>query len=56
MDYKTFSKVVFELSSIGVEHVQIIGGEPLVLKNRIKKMISVLCQISLSIFIVSLIC
>jgi len=39
MDYKTFSKVVFELSSIGVEHVQIIGGEPLILKDKIKKML-----------------
>ena len=39
MDFRTFLKVAAELASNGVEHVQIIGGEPLILKDKIKKML-----------------
>ncbi len=37
---ESFSYVVSELISIGVKHIQIIGGEPLILNKNLKKMIS----------------
>jgi radical SAM protein with 4Fe4S-binding SPASM domain len=40
MNLDSFSHATNELSSVGVKHIQLIGGEPLILNKKLKKMIS----------------